>query len=98
MTYSLGLQHRQEWHMNWPLVAVFVVSVAFFTYLLIADPNYCGCEFRINCGDYEVLTAMNLTVPSNAGPTEEKYHSQFGHNIFPMSFRISVCRVNVVTD
>eukprot|EP01134_Creolimax_fragrantissima_P002428 CFRG2428T1 len=87
-TYSMGLQHRQPWYRNIATVIVFVVSFVFFTYLLVADPNYLGCAFRFNCGDYDILMEMGLYAPSNAGPDVEKYHSQNGHNIFPMNFRI----------
>jgi cation-transporting ATPase 13A3/4/5 len=57
------------------------------TYVLIADPNPVGCLFRVNCGTKEALMDLGYSVNFSVPPV---FHSAFGHNVFPLQFRLII--------
>ncbi|PVU98828.1 hypothetical protein BB560_005605 [Smittium megazygosporum] len=82
--YNFGYVFRTSWYKNYVLIVVWAAFISIFSYIMLADPNWLGCRFRMNCGDKEVLQSLGYKVPSFS---IEPYNNPQGHNIIPKGFR-----------
>ncbi|KAJ2779378.1 hypothetical protein H4R18_004046 [Coemansia javaensis] len=87
MVVNFGYLHRRAWWRNWPLVSLWAGCVALVSTLLLADANWLGCRFRINCGSKAVL-AREFGIRLRFGV--EDYSSALGHNVIPRSSRLEL--------
>ncbi|KAJ9089903.1 hypothetical protein DSO57_1008304 [Entomophthora muscae] len=85
--YNFGHRYRQAWHRNYPLVIVWLIFIAYISFMLLADPSVLSCMLRLNCADPDVLRSEGFSVPNY---TISPYNILSGSNVFPMHFRIKL--------
>ncbi|KAJ1974536.1 hypothetical protein H4R35_003562 [Dimargaris xerosporica] len=90
--YNFGHLYRQSWWRNYTLVLLWAVFLAIMTYVELADPNWLGCLFRLNCGNPSVLERMGYGRPDFY---IEPYNVEQGHNILPREFRYKLFAFNL---
>lgn len=88
---NIGSKYRRGTFKNWQFVTVYVTLCSILCFVVLADPNPLGCLFRMNCGTPEALRSLGYTVNFSA-PSE--YHSAFGHNVMPVSFRLMLIAIS----
>ncbi|KAJ1968534.1 hypothetical protein H4R35_006400, partial [Dimargaris xerosporica] len=94
--YNFGYVFRQSWWKNYWLMSLWAVFVAMMSYVLLADPNWLGCLFRLNCGNPRILEELGYSRPSFY---IEPYNIEQGHNVFPSTYRILLwvyCMSNIL--
>ncbi|OMJ09096.1 putative cation-transporting ATPase 13A3 [Smittium culicis] len=96
--FNLGYRFRQSWYKNYLLVFFYTLFLTIISFVCLADPNWLGCLFRINCGDPDVLVSLGYKRPSFK---ISNYNSPIGHNVFPREYRIkfwlyALCNVLIV--
>ncbi|KAI8842943.1 hypothetical protein BC829DRAFT_401448 [Chytridium lagenaria] len=78
--FNIGRTYRRGFFRNWIFVLVWLVIVILLSFITLADPNGLSCLFHVNCGTPEAIEALNRERGTTFG----------GHNIMPMSFRITL--------
>ncbi|KAJ2083021.1 hypothetical protein H4R24_001137 [Coemansia sp. RSA 988] len=84
MVVNFGYHYRRRWYYNYPLIFFWAVYVAIVSIVLLAEPNWLGCRFRMNCGSKSVLADNYDIHPSFY---IEDYNNVIGHNIIPNGSR-----------
>ncbi|KAJ2726315.1 hypothetical protein GGI07_000626 [Coemansia sp. Benny D115] len=84
MVVNFGYNYRRRWYRNYALNFLWALYVAMISGLLLSDPNWLGCRFRLNCGSKDVLAKEFNLHPSFY---IEDYNNIIGHNIIPHSSR-----------
>jgi hypothetical protein len=87
LAYNTGVKYRQGGLRNRSFIVIYVISFVFVSIILLLNPNFLGCMFRINCGTPEALSNLGYSIPFNA-PSD--YISILGHNVIPMYFRLTI--------
>ncbi|RKP33461.1 hypothetical protein BJ085DRAFT_22847 [Dimargaris cristalligena] len=85
--FNFGHLFRQSWWRNYTLVAIWAALIGVVSYVELADPNWLGCTFRLNCGTPEVLVQLGYKRPSFE---VEAYNSELGHNVLPQDMRFKL--------
>ena len=94
-SFNFGYKYREAFYKNVTFMVFWGVQLVFLSWLIIADPNWVGCQFRMNCGNTEVLKAMGYETSFEV----EVYNSPLGHNVMPVGFRWRIwgmCVANMV--
>lgn len=91
--YNIGEKYRQGGKSNQAFLAIYGMLFSLISSVLLFDPNFLGCIFRINCGTAEALKNNNYPVPYNA-PAD--FFSDSGHNVIPFNFRIAIFVISLV--
>ncbi|KAJ1976192.1 hypothetical protein H4R35_002806 [Dimargaris xerosporica] len=85
--FNFGHMFRRAWWRNYALVFIWAGLLVIVSYVELADPNWLGCKFRLNCGDPDVLVDMGYPRPSF---DIESYNTMTHHNVLPRSFRFTL--------
>ncbi|KAJ3414429.1 hypothetical protein HDV05_006610 [Chytridiales sp. JEL 0842] len=92
--FSIGSTYRFGFWRNWQFLTVYALVISLLSSILLADPNFLGCLFRVNCGTAKAIGTLNMVSGTSYStsiwfmPTE--YFSFSGHNVMPFSFRIKL--------
>ncbi|KAJ1918417.1 hypothetical protein IWQ60_007501, partial [Tieghemiomyces parasiticus] len=85
--FNFGHLFRQSWWRNYTLVAIWATLLGIVSYVELADPNWLGCTFRLNCGTPDALVKIGYARPSFE---VEEYNNELGHNVLPHHFRFKL--------
>lgn len=87
--FNFGHWFRRAWYRNYWLVVIWSLFISLILYVTLADPNWVGCLFRINCGDPDVLEELGGYSVSHWLPIPS-YNLPQGHNVMPPQFRATL--------
>ncbi|KAJ2454265.1 hypothetical protein EV183_001631 [Coemansia sp. RSA 2336] len=96
MVVNFGYLFRRRWYRNYPLLFLWAVYISINSIILLADPNWLGCRFRINCGSKSVLADKYDLHPDFY---IEEYGNPIQNNIIPTGSRYElwgICIGNMV--
>ncbi|KAJ1513174.1 hypothetical protein HMI54_015186 [Coelomomyces lativittatus] len=82
--FNFGDRFRQAWYTNTFYVMFYLLCMTIMSWIVLADPFYLNCLYRINCGNPNELVSLGLPKPSFDIPL---YNSSLGHNVMPVYFR-----------
>ncbi|KAH6576338.1 hypothetical protein BASA62_001487 [Batrachochytrium salamandrivorans] len=91
--FNLGSKYRSGFLMNRTFMIVYGVVFGIISYITLADPNWLGCLFHINCGTRDAVNAAGYATNF---PMPLVYFAPVGHNIMPSSFRLMLWSLAVL--